>query len=268
MTAHKPKGRDEEDDFLKTRQINKHGFVFAVLALTSLFLLLVFLGPATRLPVKPQEVEVFHDTRTQDNDYEKSNLEQWESSFYQEIPVSFERDFIRGSKTATIEIIEFSDFQCPYCRKAQYSLSLMLDRYPDQVRWVFKNFPLDKDCNESMETQLHELACRTAVIARCIGASDPELFWLFHDAVFASKTLTQEVLDGISVDLVRDKKTFSECVTGQESYTLVREDVEVGRSIGLTATPTIYINGRMASSYDPELLSEIIEYIIETNGEV
>ena len=110
MTAHKLKGRDEEGDFPKTRQINKRGFVFAVLALTSLFLLLVFLGPATRLPVKPKEVEVFDDTRTQDNDYEKNNLEQWKSSFYQEIPVSFERDLSAGLKQRQLRLLSLVTF--------------------------------------------------------------------------------------------------------------------------------------------------------------
>ena len=140
----------------------------------------------------------------------------------------------------------------------------MLERYPDDVKLIYKNFPLDSSCNADMEQQLHPSACRAAAMARCAGVSDPAKFWEFHDAIFQIGTVNDGILDAVADELGVSGEPFDRCVASEATATDVRTDVELAAALGLTSTPTIFINGREAPSYAPEHLSEIIDHLLAT----
>lgn len=225
----------------------------AVVGLVGLFALVLFLGQGP----PPETVS---ETETAP---EPSPVEAWQAASVEEIPVS-ERDFVRGPDDAEVTIIEFSDFECPFCRRADTEIREVLAKYPSEVRLVYKNFPLDMACNTDMAQQLHPFACKAAVMARCAGREDPELFWQFHDAVFAMDDFSEEALALVTSELGLGDE-FQSCVTGRETFDEVRVDIELARNLGVEATPTLFVNGRVAPSYEVEALSEIIDHILTTD---
>ncbi len=98
-----------------------------------------------------------------------SNFEQMPQ---QAIEVS-SADFSLGPAGAPVTLVEFSDFQCPFCRKGAEAVRAVLARHPEDVRLVFKNFPIDTACHDALERQLHPFACKAALLARCSGPVEP-----------------------------------------------------------------------------------------------
>ena len=237
--------------------VNRLGLIVAVVGFIGLFALIVFLGdppPPPKTAASPQtDEEAARDSR--------SDLEKWQDAIHQEVPVSA-RDYSRGPEDAPVQIVEFSDFECPFCKRADASIKAVLERYPDDVRLVYKNFPLDMSCNSDMAAQLHPYACKAAVMARCAGRRDPQLFWRFHDAIFAGGDLSDEALDGLAMELGVTGDDFDACVSGTEVFDEVREDVALAAKLGVTATPTFFVNGRPASSYEPDAMGSIIDFIL------
>ena len=242
--------------------INKLGLIVAVVGLAGLFGLVLFLGegppPASSSATESSEPKA-------EAEPEEPPVERWQAAFLQEIPVDPGRDFFRGPEDARVGIVEFTDFECPFCTVAHTSLKEILERYPSDVRLVYKNFPLDMACNADMAQQLHPYACKAAVMARCAGAKNPQLFWRFHDAIFEGEGFNDEWLDAKATELGLTGESFASCVTGREAFDEVRADIELARSLGVNATPTVYVNGRVAPSYQTDALVEIIDHIIDSN---
>ena len=241
--------------------INKLGLIVAVVGLAGLFGLVLFLGegppPASTSATESSEAEA------EPPEQEERPVERWQAAFLQEVPIDPGRDFFRGPENARVSIVEFTDFECPFCTVAHTSIKEVLERYPSDVRFVYKNFPLDIACNADMSQPLHPYACRAAVMARCAGAEDPELFWRFHDAIFEGDGFNDEWLDAKAEELGLTGESFASCVTGSEAFDEVRADIELARTLGVNATPTVYVNGRVAPSYETDALVEIIDHILE-----
>jgi protein-disulfide isomerase len=240
--------------------INKLGLIVAVVGLAGLFGLVVFLGDGP--PPAPTPVSEPSDAEAEK---EEPPVERWKAAFLQEVPIDPTRDFARGPADAAVNIVEFTDFECPFCKTAHTSLKKIVERYPTDVRIVYKNFPLDMACNTDMAQQLHPYACRAAVMARCAGKKDPELFWRFHDAIFEGGGFNDEWLDAKAAELGLAGEEFASCVLGREAFDEVRADIELARSLGVAATPTVYVNGRVAPSYQFDALVEVIDHILESN---
>jgi protein-disulfide isomerase len=250
----------EEPERRETRRagsINRLGAFVAIGGLVGLFALVVFLGEP---PPPPPPSETASEGDVSDEP-ERSNVELWQAAFLQEIPVS-ERDYIRGPADAPVSIIEFSDFECPFCRIANTHLREVVERYPEDVRLVFKNFPLDMACNSDVAQQLHPYGCKAAVMARCASGADAGFFWRFHDAVFELEKLDDEALEEVASGMGADDEEFWSCVTGSDAFEEVREDIALARSLGVDATPTVFVNGRVAPSYKTDALSEVIDHIL------
>jgi len=138
-----------------------------------------------------------------------------------------------GPEDAPIVIVEFSDFQCPYCRRHfQQTYQALMDAYPDQIRYVFRNLPL---------TSIHPEALPAAVAARC--ADDQGKFWEYHDKLFSSELLGQEVYIQYATDLGLDATTFRACLASGNHDEFIQADREYASSIGVRSTPTFFING-------------------------
>ena len=148
----------------------------------------------------------------------------------------------RGPAPAPVTIVEFSDFQCPYCGRFTPVLRQILAAYPTQVRLVYRYFPLS----------IHPEAQKAAEAAACAGNQGK--FWEMHDTLFAEQSsLGIDALKEKAKRLGLDAKQFDDCLDGGLAKEIVAADVEAGEKLGLAATPSSFVNGRFvngAVTYD------------------
>lgn len=156
----------------------------------------------------------------------------------------------KGSEKARVTIVKFEDFQCPFCKQVQPTFHELLSRYNDKVRLVHKDLPLES---------LHPQARQAAEAARC--AYEQGKFWEYHDKLYANspkasaddlKSYAKEV--GLNVD------SFDHCLASGKYKAVVQQDLNEGAQLGLTGTPTFFINGREISGNQP---LETFEAIID-----
>jgi protein-disulfide isomerase len=163
------------------------------------------------------------------------------------------RGFSRGPAGAPVTIVEFSDFQCPFCRASVPTLKQVLDRYPGKVRWVFRDFPI---------AALHPNAPAAHEAARCAG--DQDKFWDYHDLLFQrSGDLSPQKLKAYAAELGLDATAFARCLDTGRYRRSVASDIQDGARLGVTVTPTFYVNGRRLEGALP---LEVFERAIE--GEI
>lgn len=160
----------------------------------------------------------------------------------------------RGGQNAKVTIIEYSDFECPFCIKAQATTQKLREKYGDRVRWTFKNFPLE----------FHANAMGAHLAANCIYHLKPDSFWPFFDGVFSpgrdKKTLQAQSLKERAVKLGVDAAKYDACVKDPAMKKEIEDDIAEGGKIGVTGTPAFFINGRMISgAQPPDAFIEIIE---------
>lgn len=160
------------------------------------------------------------------------------------------RDPALGPPSAPVTIVEFSDFQCPYCAQVAPTLKRVQMAYGDRVRVVWKDLPIE---------QIHPWAFMAAEAAHCAGAQDQ--FWSYHDAVFARQpTLDAETFGALAAGAGLDVPLFHRCLQTQASAQGVRASVDLARRLGVNATPTIFVNGRMVSGAQSfEAIARIVD---------
>lgn len=164
------------------------------------------------------------------------------------IDVAAEDSPRKGSVDAPIQIIEFSDFQCPYCSDAAATVKKVADKYGDKVSVVYRHFPLP------MHTQAH----RAAEASQC--ANDQGNFWKFHDALFADqKAWTDGDYESYAKTAELDVKKFKKCLEDNAHIATVDEDMADGRMVGMGGTPGFYVNGIVLSGSRP--FEEFVEVI-------
>src|ERR1051326_242105 len=139
----------------------------------------------------------------------------------------------RGRTKAAVTIVEFSDFECPFCRQVQDTLRQIGERYGDQVRFVFKHLPSDG----------HRNSLAAARAAYCAG--EQNRFWQFHDALFAAQQLSPEFIAGLAVSLGLGREKFAECVSAERSRAAVLTDSETAKRYRIDSTPSFLINGQV-----------------------
>ena len=138
-----------------------------------------------------------------------------------------------GPNNAPITLVEFSDFQCPYCTLATPQIQLILKTYPTQVRLFFKEFPLD----------MHSQAAGDAAAA--VAAQKQGKFWEMHDALFASHNdLSRPTIFALASALGLDMKRFEADIDSPDVKKAVAHDLEDGGNVGVMATPTLFIDGQ------------------------
>jgi protein-disulfide isomerase len=159
----------------------------------------------------------------------------------------------KGPKNAPVTIVEFSDFQCPYCKQAQLTLKQVLQSYGDNVRLIFKHTPLP----------IHAEAFKAAQAAAC--AAEQGAFWEYHDRLFGSGDLSSETLRKYAVEAGLQVKTFNLCLDSEVSRTAVLKDMQEARQADVQGTPTFVINGRVLirGVKGPDEFKKIIDQEIE-----
>lgn len=140
-----------------------------------------------------------------------------------------------GSEKAPVQIVEFADYECPYCQKVNDDLRRLREQFGEQVSLVYVDFPLPS----------HPLAARAAEAARCAGAQGK--FWEYHDALFQTKRLQVSELKLQARTLKLDTARFDQCLDGGEQIAVVKKDVQEARRLGLEGTPSFFINGHFMS---------------------
>jgi protein-disulfide isomerase len=167
-----------------------------------------------------------------------------------------------GTQGAPVVIVEFSDFECPYCqREAKVVRDNLLATYPTQVHFYFKEFPL---------TSLHPWSKAAAVASRCVFNQNGDEFWKYHDWVFehqndiTPENFKDKVQEWAKGEKPIDSLKLSACMENQSTAAEVDSDIAEGRALGVDSTPTLFINGRkLASAADWPTLRAIIDYEIE-----
>jgi len=155
-----------------------------------------------------------------------------------------------GPASAPVTLVEFSDFQCPFCQRVEPTIKQVRQTYGDKVRVVWKDFPL---------TQIHPQAFKAGEAAHCAG--DQGKFWEFHDRLFANQQALQPAdLKKHAADMGLDAAAFGACLDTSKYGERVRDGVAEGSRLGVNSTPTIYINGRVLSGAQPyEVLAALID---------
>ncbi len=162
-----------------------------------------------------------------------------------------------GPEDAPITIVEFSDFECPYCRRASDIVKEVRGLYPDQVRVVYRQFPLEK---------IHPRARAAAEASLC--AADQDRFWAYHDKLFAGRSLSDDDFVNYARDLELDVDAFQACVSERVHKDTVDQDLEQGGRAGVTGTPAFFVNGIPLSGARPvESFTEVIDSELERIGE-
>ena len=138
----------------------------------------------------------------------------------------------RGPAGSQVTIVEYSDYQCPYCRRVQPTLLEVLDKYGDKVSLVYKDLPLK---------QIHPQAQKAAEAARCAG--DQGKFWEYHDKLFALSHIRKSDLPTIAEELELNTLSFGSCLDSGKYESRVDADLEEAVDLGVNSTPVFFVNG-------------------------
>jgi protein-disulfide isomerase len=136
-----------------------------------------------------------------------------------------------GPPTAPVQLVEFADFECPFCIKVQPELQKLKAEFGDQISLVYKDFPLP----------MHPHAEKAAEAARCAGNQGK--FWEYHDRLFASSQIDVPQLKQLANELGLDAAKFNLCLDSGRQAAAVQKDSAEGHRIGLSATPSFFLNG-------------------------
>jgi len=167
-----------------------------------------------------------------------------------------------GTSGAPVAIVEFSDFECPYCKEeAKLLHDNLLSTYPTQVKLYFKEYPLEG---------LHPWAKRAAMAARCVARQSADAFWAYHDWIFAHQdqitpdNLRDQVMDWAKGQTQIDGMKLGQCMENKSTEAEVDKTVEQGHDLAVNSTPTLFVNGRrIEKAIDWASLKSIIDFEIE-----
>jgi len=156
-----------------------------------------------------------------------------------------------GPADAPIVIVEFSDYECPFCKRWHDEVyQPLMAAYPGKIRLVFRNFPL---------TSLHANAFPASEAALCAG--DQGAYWPFHDKLFTyADGFGEEVYLKYATELGLDNTTFNDCITNNKHRSFVQDDIDFAVDLGISSTPTFFINGLAVVGAQPvEVFKQVID---------
>jgi protein-disulfide isomerase len=162
----------------------------------------------------------------------------------------------RGPKDAPVMIVEFGDLQCPGCKAAQPTIEALFAAEPN-ARFVFQNFPLE----------MHNWSAKGAAYADCVGKASNDAFWKFVVKAYESQTdITAETADekltAIADQVGVKGADIAACATEPETKARIDASIALGKSVDVTATPTLFINGRRVANFDPRM-ADVYKSLVE-----
>ena len=146
-----------------------------------------------------------------------------------------------GPANATVTITEYSDFECPFCGQAEPTVKQIIDKYPNDVRVIYKQFPL---------SQIHPYAEKAAEASEC--AADQGKFWEMHDVMFSNQNnLYTNSLKDYAKQIGLNTDDFNKCLDSGAMKSRIDNDLREGGSAGVRGTPAFFVNGHMISGAQP-----------------
>ncbi len=162
--------------------------------------------------------------------------------------IELENNYRLGSKDAPVLLVEFADYQCPYCEKAYPAIKKLREEFGDKISMVFKDLPLP----------MHEHAEKAAEAARCAGVQGK--YWPYHDLLFSSGELSVSALKQHALELKLDSARFDKCLDSGEQEVAVKRDFSEAQQLGLTGTPSFFMNGEFfTGALDYPTLRSMVE---------
>jgi protein-disulfide isomerase len=160
-------------------------------------------------------------------------------------------DYSFGTSTPRLTIIEFSDFDCPYCQQEYTAIREIGYKYQNSIKIIFKDFPL------------HDNSLDLAMAGRCAG--EQNLFWPMHDKLFSLQgQFPTSSLPDIAVSVGANKTKFIQCFNSKKYLSDIKNDYLDGQALGVTGTPTFFFNGYMMAGEIPEdKLEQIIQQFLK-----
>lgn len=162
--------------------------------------------------------------------------------------VNLKDAYVHGAKNSPVTLVEFADYECPYCQKITPELQKLEKEYGDRLAVVYKDFPLP----------MHHTSQKAAEAARCAGEQGK--FWEYHDVLFYSKQLQVAELKAHARVLKLDGDRFDKCLDDGAETAPVKKDLEEAQKLGLTGTPSFFVNGHFFSgAADYTVLKEMVD---------
>ncbi len=158
-------------------------------------------------------------------------------------PFDAKNDHWRGGKDAKVTLIEYSDFECPFCKRFEPTLEQALKDFPKDLRVVYRHFPL---------SSIHPSAQKAAEASECaakLGGNDA--FWKMHKKLIDTATLSVDAMKNAAKDIGLDQGKFNSCLDSGEMANKVQQDFNEGGSAGVEGTPANFINGQLVSGAVP-----------------
>jgi protein-disulfide isomerase len=193
-----------------------------------------------------------------------------EESFYKQLEAKYKVDYLlepdrvevaavgpaKGPANAPVTIVEFSDFQCPFCSRVNPTLEQVMAKYGDKVRVVFRQYPLS----------FHQHAQKAAEASLC--AHEQGKFWQMHDEMFKNQqALAVDQLKTTAAGLGLNAETFNTCLDSGKYAAQVKADFEAGSAAGVSGTPAMFINGRFINGAVPlEQITKVIDDELKRKG--
>ncbi len=150
----------------------------------------------------------------------------------------------KGPAQAPIQVVEFSDFLCPFCRNLAGAFADFMPQSQGRIAVFFKHYPLDQACNPVMTRTVHDGACELALGGVC--AEEQGKFWQYHDRIF-----TQPPMNPSNDDVIRlataaglDSDAMRQCLTSPGARAKLDRDIAEGKRLQVNATPTVFVNGK------------------------
>jgi protein-disulfide isomerase len=223
------------------------------------FLMLIFMNIAfyQRLSFELKLLKFY----TRQNALSDNALDNFFAQKSVDIPVN-NSDAQIGTANAPVEIILFSDFECPYCAEFALEAQKWLKEYPEQIRLIFKHYPLSNACNPETEENIHPNACEAALASQAALRQDK--FWEFHDALFTAG-FKEDNYQFMIQKLQLNPEKFNKDRQSLAIIQKVKADIQLANQLGISGTPTVFLNKRKVENLHPELLKKMIEKILKSS---
>ncbi len=163
---------------------------------------------------------------------------------------------VKGPQNAQVSIVEFSDYQCPFCARAEPLMKEVLKLYPDQVNLVYKHFPL---------VSIHQMALGAAQAA--VAAQKQGKFWEMHEVLFANqRALQPEKLKEYAKQVGLDVAKFEADMNSDETKAQIQEDMRLAQTAQVRGTPTVFVGGKLVQTRSVDGFKQLIEEAMKQKG--
>lgn len=178
-------------------------------------------------------------------------------------------DFVRGPAGAPIQLVEFADFECGACQAIYPKVEALLATYGTVIRYSLRNYPLDNSCNKNLPGPMHRHACQLAVAARCAGMQGK--FWEATEQMYKlGFTLVTNQHGEEPSNLIRqavvstgvDEDRFNQCRESRVQHSAIERDIEIAETLGLSGTPSFWINGKRVPHPTIEIITAIVRSLL------